>query len=183
MAGLLPPDYPVGVLVIEFLGGCLVAAAIRFGATVGGRSALLLGAGWFLAVTGLEAAGVTHAAFRLGDRVALFAPAAMLAVYGTVAHERRTGRVWSPVWLRRCGDASYSIYLFHFIILTLVTQSRYFRRTDFWPNLAWIAVSVGACVALGFLAHRWVERPLAALPGRFGARRRPAPAEPIRRAA
>lgn len=62
--------------------------------------------------------------------------------------------------LTRIGDASYSLYLSHPLLLVLAGWVPLSATID--PDLAGALLLVAA-IAVGLLAHRWIERPLAAL--------------------
>ena len=162
--GTLTTDYALRPFVLEFLAGCAVAGAIRHGFTRGANVATIAGVLWFLAAWALEGFRVTSAATSVTQRVLLFGPAAALLVYGLVAREHTTGRTL-PRWLQRTGDASYSIYLFHYPVLFAVTFLTFHWGHRTKPHLAWAVLVVAGGVGLGFLMHHFVERPLLALPG------------------
>src|SRR5262249_59446330 len=95
--------------------------------------------------------------------------AAVLIVYGAIALE---GRWRVPGWLLRCGDASYSLYLLHpalymaaFVIGVRLPHGRLSHRL-------WLLGTLAATLAVGFLFHRLVERPLLDL---VKSRRKPRP--------
>lgn len=86
-------------------------------------------------------------------------PAAALIVGSTV--------LWAQGlkidWLRKLGDASYSIYLFHlasfWIVATPLRKTGVDSATP--VNVAFvIALHVATAIAAGLLIHRFVERPL-----------------------
>jgi exopolysaccharide production protein ExoZ len=172
----LPADYALRPFVLEFLAGCGVAVLIKAGVLGGARAAVAVGLAWFLAGTVLEAVKLTGATTSAGQRVLLFGPPSALLVYGLVAREQVTGRTL-PGWLRKTGDASYSIYLFHYPVLFAVTflTLHWGHRTK--PHLVWAVLTVGGGIAAGFLAHHLAEKPLLALPGwvarKLAARHRP----------
>ena len=181
--GTITPDYPLRPFVLEFLAGCAVAVVVRHGVLGGTRAAVAVGAVWFAAATVLEALKVTNAVGAPAVRVLLFGVPSALWVYAFVAREQRTG-LGLPRWLQRTGDASYSIYLFHYPVLFAVTflTLHWGHRTR--PHLAWAALTVGGGVAAGFLMHHLAEKPLLALPGWLARKlRKPAAAEGPRPAA
>jgi peptidoglycan/LPS O-acetylase OafA/YrhL len=162
--GTLTEDYALRPYVLEFLAGCGVAVLVRQGVQARSRTAIGIGIGWFLTATVLEALGVTRGQYVPVQRVLLFGPPSVLLVYGLVTWEHTTGRVL-PRWLQKTGDASYSIYLFHYPVLFAVTllTLHWGHRTK--PHLVWAFLTVGGGVAVGFVMHALVERPLLALPG------------------
>lgn len=72
------------------------------------------------------------------------------------------------VFLERLGDASYSLYLSHFLVLSLL--SRVFARCmgflsptalpGAMDNVVFVVFSLIVCVAFGFLSYRFIEQPL-----------------------
>lgn len=68
-------------------------------------------------------------------------------------------RLWSNSWLRLTGDASYSIYLFHVIILAIFKML--FAKTGaFLPadSIIWIQLVIAVALSIGF--YLIVEKPL-----------------------
>lgn len=101
---------------------------------------------------------------------AFFAVGAMLVL------ELR-GRIAEHKGLRLLGDASYSLYLSHFVVLSMVSQL--WRRLPIAPSppsyIAFGIIAVGVSLIGGVLCYRFVEQPLTVLfqPAR---RRGPQPA-------
>lgn len=83
----------------------------------------------------------------------------LLIIVGAVRLEQM-GRFKTPSVMVELGNASYSIYLVHFTILSAGAIFWFKLRLDVvpWP-LAFTALGVGSIVA-GWLFHRIVERPL-----------------------
>ncbi len=83
------------------------------------------------------------------------APAAMI-VAGAVAAEPVLAR-WTPRALVRLGDASYAIYLCHFIAVAVA--ARWLGVTPVW---LFVPVATALSLAAGLALHRLVEQPLIA---------------------
>jgi len=64
------------------------------------------------------------------------------------------------------GKLSYSLYLFHWLAVTL---ANYFF--DF-ATLTWLAVAMGLSISLSLASYYWVERPFVKLRKRFGSHAR-----------
>jgi|CXWL01.1.fsa_nt_gi exopolysaccharide production protein ExoZ len=74
-----------------------------------------------------------------------------------LVRERRPGGVAHWCWPKLIGDASYAIYLFHFLaILALQSISRHIALNP-WLYAAGVFSSG---LAIGLAAHYWIERPL-----------------------
>lgn len=167
----------VSPFVLEFLAGCLVAAAP---VALSGRAAagvLTAAAMW---------AGVGSAVLYHPDanwlpertllRVGLFGPAATLAVFAAGGWERTGGR-WNSPRLVALGDASYSVYLIHGPALIAVFDATAWLGWNHTKklHLAWLVLMFVAGVVPGLLFHWWVERPLL----RLVRRRTPAVNDPV----
>lgn len=92
-------------------------------------------------------------------RVAIFGMPAALVVFAAVGREAAGGRLRTR-WLIRAGDASYSIYLAHWIgifaaLLGTMAVGWSHRKL---PHVGWILVTFAAAVGLGVLLHYVVER-------------------------
>lgn len=130
----------------------------------------LLGAGGvllaFAAAIAMRAPGGFHAAWL----VLLFGVGAGLCIVGAAARDRaRSGPGGSRI-ATFLGDASYSIYLVHFPLLSVLCKLAV-RLMPGVPASVVFAGAVAASVAAGVVFHVAVERPLlrripARLPGR-----------------
>jgi exopolysaccharide production protein ExoZ len=162
--------------VFEFLGGSVVARLAARGGLRGGRAALALGAVYVVAAMVVAHALIdqTWADAMAGQRtrVLVFGPPAVLFVYGLVALE---GRWPVPRWLLRVGDASYSLYLLHTTVLGAAMSAGFLVPHARVPHLLWLAGTFAACLAVGLLGHRYVEKPLLNLAKRKKAKPAPGP--------
>ena len=104
-------------------------------------------------------------AVLLGDlsswpRVITYGIPAVAVVLGAVAWEARTGPR-TIGWAKTLGDASYSIYLSHFILMEIPAAIFPQLPLTGWPQfLAFVVTAVALSLVGGLALHRWVERPL-----------------------
>lgn len=165
-AATLPPDTSPTITVIthpmtfEFIAGCLIGLAIyrwrpRLSGTAVTFGVLLLAlVSVFPGLLG---------GLNLEDgwaRIVVFGIPSALLVYGAVGLEF-TDRVTMPSWMERIGDASYSIYLSHVLVLSAL--GRVWWMTG-WNGIAPTSLillgSFFAVLAFGLASYSWLELPL-----------------------
>ena len=156
---------------LRFLAGMGVALALqrwqiprpRLVATAG--MAIFLCAGMFEAYAGPLSVSTRIVGFTLGSALTLM---------GLVEAER-SGLLKTPNWLVYLGNASYSIYLVHYLALAVIAKTCKRLHVDQHVPLAALFVLhvVGAVVA-GCLCHHWIEHPLHVWSKRFFRRAIPA---------
>jgi peptidoglycan/LPS O-acetylase OafA/YrhL len=97
----------------------------------------------------------------------MFGVASTMIVLGLVELER-SGRMRVPGWLVLLGDASYAIYLVHFLALSLLAKLAWSSgAARLVPaQVAYVVLAVLA-VGAGTLCHLVVERPILSVLGRF----------------
>jgi exopolysaccharide production protein ExoZ len=158
-----PPAYELGAnpMMLQFAAGVWLARRAarglaptpRTGALLLGGSVLLLAAMW---LTGLRSDLLRPLLWGV--------PAAMI-VAGALALEPLVARR-APRLLLQLGDASYAVYLCHFVTVALAAATLGAGRPWLFVPAA-VALSLGA----GLAFHAWIERPLIraarALPGVF----------------
>jgi exopolysaccharide production protein ExoZ len=160
-------------LTIEFVLGACVALAIRRGWRHGdwlcliGGCLLLPASSFFFDPLDFE-----------GLRLFCFGLPALLILYGAVSLESRS-RFQFPMWMRGVGDASYSIYLSHILVISGVGRicSAVFRPGLFNNALACL-IMAAAAIGVGYASYRWLERPLLRALQTWQPRRNPAPISP-----
>jgi exopolysaccharide production protein ExoZ len=98
---------------------------------------------------------------------------AFLIFLGTAELEAQ-GRLPIAPWLVFLGDASYSIYLIHFGVMSKLSGVC-FRWNVYlhWPALVWLPVLCAGGLLVGCMLHVWIERPLLTW---LSGPRKPAPA-------
>lgn len=87
-------------------------------------------------------------------------PSAFL-VAGCIFLEKNNSlnRLWNNKWMQLLGDASYSIYLVHLSIFSLLTLL--YRKVGFFLNsdlAIWVQLIISTIIAIGF--YKFVEKPL-----------------------
>lgn len=175
-AGAVGPGLPpalCGSYGLEFFMGMAAAAWLEHGPVPAPGSLALLGAAGFGAALLSEGARALDG-FGPAGRFAYGGTAALL-VLGIAAAERR-GRLAIAPALRRLGGASYSIYLFQFVLIGLLWQAlRGAGIARAIPPSALFALLALGAVAGGIAIARGIEAPLL----RALRPRRPALAEPV----
>jgi exopolysaccharide production protein ExoZ len=144
-------------MILEFAAGCAVSFIISKGAFGGGWQALLSGAILFLVGCWVNK---QLGNWGYGWRAVLFGPSAALVVYGLVDIEKR-GVVLFPRWLERVGDASYSIYIWHYmLIMVMLSFAAKHHLPERMPGWSIVAAIIAVCVAWGFFSYYVIERPI-----------------------
>ena len=83
----------------------------------------------------------------------LLSPAFAAIIYGAALQPKWTSFLTLP-WLVLLGDASYSLYLLHSLVIT-----RTFDSFPYFPWAARVATSLAAAIGASLLAYRLVEEP------------------------
>jgi peptidoglycan/LPS O-acetylase OafA/YrhL len=141
----------------EFLLGCLVASLYLNRSESGETSglwltslAVLLLASSYFAFFGLDRFpwfhnfGILHMSFGL-------APGIALLIYCCAHYENPVTRALEAPWLVICGEASYSLYLWHVIVIEC-----FLRDTT---SLRILGVCLLSCVSVSLLSWKFIEIP------------------------
>lgn len=158
-------------LTFEFIAGALIALAVRRGVTSFATSALIAGAAIFAVETAFFADRLYPDVMgQFALRAAIFTPPFALILYGVAAREKRRLRL-APLWLRRTGDASYSLYLIHVPAFLVVGKLVSITVSDGALDNYLLVFAFPACaLAAGLALHAYVERPLLIASKKFGDR-------------
>ena len=148
-----PPAYYLGanMMLLQFGAGVWLARRQQLGR-------LLPEIGAALAVIGVllfAVQGLTGLRSDLWRPLLWGVPAAMI-VAGAVALEPLRA-IRPPAALLRLGDASYAIYLCHFVAVALAA-----RWVGVAPTWRFVPTAVALSLVAGLVFHRWIERPLIA---------------------
>ncbi|WP_420132197.1 acyltransferase family protein [Rhodopseudomonas sp.] len=151
----------VNPLTFEFIGGVLVALALRrFGARYP-AVVLALGAAALMASIGLtsDRMSLTYG-HGLWLRIVLIGLPCAAIVYGVAGLELHQ-RLALPAWILRLGDASYSTYLAHVLVASAIGHAMVVLP---FGGVGYEAVLLVACLiaanVVGLLSFRWLEMPM-----------------------
>ncbi len=150
---------------LEFLLGVVAAAIVRHVRTSAATDLKILSAGLIFALASLF--GFTSLPFETKYRVlTVFMLPSFLLILGGVLWERRAARKLPPL-LIVLGDASYSIYLTHWLFMQFVIPRCFFSIESRQAVVAQTWVVVVLALIVGWIFHRVVERPLHGLARRW----------------
>jgi peptidoglycan/LPS O-acetylase OafA/YrhL len=147
-------------LTMEFIAGAFIALLLR------GRA--ISGGGWYAAAAVIIWLSAYVMYVQLGGslepdgwhRVLLFGLPSVFAVYGLVAMEKNSGRQF-PVWITTIGDASYSIYLSHVLVLSALGRLWVVMwQPGVLDNIVVMLVMVLMVIVVGIASYRLLERPM-----------------------
>jgi peptidoglycan/LPS O-acetylase OafA/YrhL len=80
-------------------------------------------------------------------------------VFFLMIRERRL-RIRPPRWMVAIGDASYSIYLSHVLVLSALGRLwSAFRSPGLLANMAGLALLAAGTIAAGLASYAWLEKP------------------------
>jgi exopolysaccharide production protein ExoZ len=158
----------VNPLTLEFIFGCGVGMLVLNGR---GNSTWLIAGGVFWLFGGwvfhfyyFDGAGLT-----LGQRVLVLGAPYALLLWGAVRLEIE-GRWKARPVIESLGDASYSIYLSHFLVISALTRLSAFLSSKFGvttstsvDSVIFFAGCLGISLLFGWLSYSLVERPLQGL--------------------
>ena len=124
--------------------------------------------GWSRAVVGWAGVAVIVVGFATVSESAGFpAPGALVPTVGTllvlaagIGHAQRSLVLLTNPVARRIGDASYSIYLWHFPVIVLLGPYLRFLLGDAVPELAVVGLVLLVTAALSLASYHLVERPV-----------------------
>ena len=146
-------------LTFEFIVGCMLG--MRY------FSRPLKGNPGVIAFVAVAVWGVGYYLFREATgnevpfgwtRVLVFGFPAALALYAALLFEKNHG-VIMPSWICKVGDASYSIYLSHVLVLSVVGRFwAFFAAEGYWDNFVMLLVMLAAVLVFGYVSYQYIER-------------------------
>lgn len=162
----LDTDQPVlglvfSPLILEFIMGCGVAL---FMAELDGKAGwlcVLLGGGGFIA--GSMFLDLACVPFGWWSRTIIYGPSAALLVAGVIGIERAGVRF--PRILVLLGDASYSLYLSHILVIGAVVDVwvRFATSPSLANHIAALSTELLAATIWALISFRFIEHPLLTL--------------------
>jgi peptidoglycan/LPS O-acetylase OafA/YrhL len=154
---------------LEFLLGCIICYIYLTIKTIPayiGYSCLLIGVFSYIFFLIHGFGKIYHYEATLNgslslDRAILWGIPSSLIVAGCVILEknRRFTFMWNNQFMLLCGDASYSIYLVHFIVLNLLVFL-YVKTGYFLPADVMIWLQLIIAVAISIFFYNLIEKPL-----------------------
>jgi peptidoglycan/LPS O-acetylase OafA/YrhL len=149
---------------VRFLAGMGVALTVRRWRIPAPRVLAVLGVAVFLATGYLDA---YHPPRALYEQTIGYTLGSVLILAGVVEAER-SGLLRPPGWLVYLGDASYSIYLVHFVPLSIFAKfARAWTLDSYVPAGVLFLLHAASSVAVGCLFYHVVEHPLHVWAKRF----------------
>jgi peptidoglycan/LPS O-acetylase OafA/YrhL len=147
-------------LTLEFIAGCFVALILFNGGNRYGRLCLCGGAALLIL-------NILGCYFYFGRtlpagwyRVLFFGLPSTLMVYGAVASEMRSIFRF-PKWFISVGDASYSTYLSHILVLSFLGRLWYrLGLPGRYDNIGVLAGMLLAVLIFGHLSYKYLEKPI-----------------------
>jgi peptidoglycan/LPS O-acetylase OafA/YrhL len=151
---------------LDFFLGCGIAALVhRFPGDQGKlpRVAMTMSAFGFLTGCVICFGKLPTGSLWHWQRLIFYGLPASLLLYGIVVLERQN-KISAPNWLRRLGDWSYSIYLWHYPVMSLTfVLSSWYATFPLGSPLLHAALNAALTVAIAPLSFRFIETPFITL--------------------
>ncbi len=144
-------------LCIEFIGGSLVANIIFSGFFKWRRACLTIGVAALIGTSIWAWISPSITIINPMHRLLLFGLPYMALIYGAVAMELSENRLVCA-FLSPIGDASYSIYLSHTIVINAIGWLWY-NLAGRSSNLLWLFLMLTTSIAIGLISYRFIEIP------------------------
>lgn len=141
-------------IILEFLMGCLLAAAYLKGARLTPMAALAVAA---LGILGMFRFGVPEGQDILPDALRWGIPALLIVAAAALA---QSSRACPMLWLAALGNASYSLYLIHPFVLRPLRNIWTQAVGGALPLTAYVVFVTALATLVSIGVYRWLERPL-----------------------
>lgn len=146
-------------LTIEFIVGCLMAI-LYFKNSIKGNAN-------FIALTSLTIWVIGYYLYKktIGEfipsgwiRVLVFGVPCAFGLYAALLYEKNDGIIM-PKWICKVGDYSYSIYLSHIIVLSVIGRFwSLFAFEGYWDNIFMLLIMSTSVVITGYISYRFIEK-------------------------
>lgn len=144
-------------LCYEFIAGCLIAKLAARKMTNKSGSFMVLMVGLVCLGIGFRMLEIPHG----WARVLVYGMPGAMIVYAAIALEFQG--VFFPAFFARLGDASYSIYLSHVMVLAALGRIWALLPESHWAyHVLALGVMLAAAIVVGRLSYRYIEKPLIA---------------------
>lgn len=150
-------------LTLEFIGGCFIALYYYSTENHCNKNSMRL-----LAILGLVLLVGHYKIEQFNKEIYLYAwwwrvltlgIPSLCIVHALVQLERNL--CFFPSWLNTIGDASFSLYLSHIMVLsTLGRMWRLFPNYGIWDNLIAIPLLIAGVLSYGLISYRLLEKPI-----------------------
>jgi len=145
--------------VLEFVAGCSIGIALFKHRLLGGKASLVAGSSLFVAEAVVLQSINYNWKLNVMQRVLLFAPPAILLIYGLVATEVKSGSLRIPRWIIRCGDMSYSIYLVHLLVIHFAYRYLWWVFSYFRAQVLFMPLAAAIAITASVIFYKLVEIP------------------------
>jgi peptidoglycan/LPS O-acetylase OafA/YrhL len=142
-------------ILLEFLFGCILGSAYPRMSSDAGRPTTAL----LVVVTVLCAGASPFLMAQNWPRVIYWGVPAVLVVWSFLRLERSVTFQHMRL-LQAMGDSSYSLYLTHVMVLSVLALVFRIHGLQGLPALLLAPLFLGVCVIAGWFCHRLIERPL-----------------------
>lgn len=142
-------------LTIEFISGSLIAL-LYYRQPLRGNGFMLVGVAIALLIAGFM---LSHSDIDPDNwfRILVFGIPSALALYALLLLESRH-KLTLPRWLIKTGDASYSIYLSHVIVLSLIGRVwQHVATAGYLDNIIILPLMLAAVLIVGWLSYQGLE--------------------------
>lgn len=157
-------DYVVvDPLILEFCLGCLIHYLLSKGVQIFPRCCLLLGLCAFVLGALLT---LKFGLLNSSLRVVSFGIGSAFILYGLICMELQQ-KIKPPAFSIYLGDISYSIYLWHELVIGLLLSFTVANgNLHLSYPMSFLFLTVFLVIVLSMLSYRWIERPLVAVGNR-----------------
>lgn len=152
-------------MILEFGFGVIVAFVTKRGVTI--LWPLSVVAGIALLITG-SAEQISGASVSEMSRAATFGVGSAFLIYAVVAAELRGAKF--PIGLQYLGDISYSLYIWHYLLLIALATFMIKRLHGWIPGPILVLIWMAIILIVAAASHRYIERRFSKLPRKLALR-------------